>query len=403
MPVCIYCLKTKTEVEFSDEHVLTRAFCGQGQNWTLKDMVCTQCNGALSVFESHWTQSAVESVMRNFSGPLGRSKKGRGRRQPTEINHLYLVQAEDPLAYEAGFAFPNDFYVRPQVLQTEEGLLSVATNEQEGLALQEAMQKSLSARIINIVEPNDSKPHRTYSVTRLELNEKARAYTVLDTRVTEEPSGIWFRRYPDPPTVCDFAGLERLLTPRLALDDRGRLYFRAARTPDAAKFLSLLHQRKAAPAKPARAVAPEDQTLRLGIITRLPHVFRAVLKTGLNLIADSFGPDVAMDSAFSELRDILFDDNKDDAVMRRCKFLGRSWSLFNLGRSAFPPPADSRQHRLMLDFHRGQLRVRLRFYGSLGYEGVLAPATTQLRAAVSTKRFVVDYETTGIRPLSDWS
>ena len=107
MPVCIYCSKTKSTAEFSKEHVLPRAFCGQGDNWTLVDKVCGECNRLFSAFESHWTHQALESMVRNFSGPVGRGGKSKEKRiQPTEIDHLYLVQKMTRMPMRRDLLFP---------------------------------------------------------------------------------------------------------------------------------------------------------------------------------------------------------------------------------------------------------------------------------------------------------
>ena len=58
MPTCIYCREFKSSRGFAKEHVLTRVFCGAGENRTL---VCHDCNGRFSAMQSHWSHSAGES------------------------------------------------------------------------------------------------------------------------------------------------------------------------------------------------------------------------------------------------------------------------------------------------------------------------------------------------------
>lgn len=78
--------------------MLTRAFSGSGVNWTLVNMVCKKCNEKLSRYESHWSHSAVEAMMRNFSGPMGRSGSSSARRsQPIECEDLYIIERDDEL------------------------------------------------------------------------------------------------------------------------------------------------------------------------------------------------------------------------------------------------------------------------------------------------------------------
>ena len=156
MSTCIYCMQSKTHQEFSSEHVLSRAFCGQGNNWTLVNMVCRECNKQLSAFESHWAQSAVESMMRNFSGPIGRGKKAKKKRvQPTEVDDVYLAQRDDTLVYEAGFAFPNTFYLRPQIIQTSRGIVAPAADEEDGQALRAAVETLAALQHVELSKPID--------------------------------------------------------------------------------------------------------------------------------------------------------------------------------------------------------------------------------------------------------
>ena len=146
--------------------------------------------------------------------------------------------------------------------------------------------------------------------------------------------------------------------------------------------------------------SPDDQTMALRVQIKLPLVYRAVLKTGLNFVAHFAGASMARDTAFDDLRNMVLDKQADYDVMKRCNLLSDSSPA--LGRDGFLPPGDSDQHRLMLDISRGNLCFRMRLYGHLGYECVLAPATDEIRNAISTARVVVDFESTGIRKVVAW-
>ena len=401
MPVCIYCTNTKSADEFSKEHVLPRAFCGRGGNWTLVDMVCSECNRLFSVFESHWTHKTVESMVRNFSGPVGRGgKSGEGRTQPTEIDHLYLVQKDDPNAYETGFAFPNQHYFRPQIIQSGDGVMALAADEEEGRTLQSAINDLRRLREIELSRPIDNEDEKAFRIVRLSLDSSGRSYSVGSEREGTESAGYWLRSYPDPPTVKGFDGIERHLTPRCAVDDRKRLYFRAGGWSEVAEFLSNLAQGRLASAERFRKPSPGSQTVTLGFIIKLPLLYRAVLKTGVNLVADLAGTPLARDAAFDDLRRILLDKDADDDVMARCRLSDHS--TLAPGRAEFPPGVDINQHRLMLDIFRGKLCFRMRLYSHLGYESILAPATSEIRRAITTSRVVVDFDSTGIREVSKW-
>ena len=159
-------------------------------------------------------------------------------------------------------------------------------------------------------------------------------------------------------------------------------------------------QGRHAPAERFRRPSPGSQTVALRFTIKLPLVYRAVLKTGMNLVAHLAGAPFVRDVAFDDLRRILLDTDADDDVMTRCKLSDHS--THTPGRAEFPAGDDTNQHRLMLDIFRGQLCFRMRLYGHLGYESILAPATSEIRSAVTTSRVVVDFDSTGIREVSEW-
>ncbi|WP_409562736.1 HNH endonuclease [Hyphomicrobium sp. MC8b] len=399
MPVCIYCLKEKAPGEFSKEHVLTRAFCGRGENWTLLQTVCGVCNGILSKFESHWAGSAVEAMMRNFSGPRGRSSGGDARAQAMEVDELYLVQGDDPLVYEAGFAFPGDFYFRPQIVESGTGVVMVAANAEEGAALEKAVTESVGSGRFVLTEPTGS-GLGWYKTTTIVLDAATRKHVVESSVEASAPEGIWLRALARGATFNDRDGTVRAITRRLALDDRGRLYLRAADAEDAANFFDRLSV--APQLLPQRRYSADEQAVHVPVQIRLPLVYRCVLKTGLNLVAYSCGAETARDKAFDELRGEILDVGADAEVMHRCGFLGlRSrWTTW-LWPDDFPPSRDEGEHRMMLDAHNGRLRFRLRFYGYLGYEGDLGPLPAGMTRDF-VLRVAIDHGRGGMRVKAAW-
>jgi hypothetical protein len=399
MPICIYCCQQKARAEFPAEHVLTRAFCGQGNNWTLKDMVCLDCNGALSKFESHWANSAVESIMRNFSGPRGRVGNVGARAQPVEIDEFYAVQIDDPLVYEAGFAFPNDLYFRPQIVVSPAGLVSIAANAVDGAALETALANNVRKPPFEIT---DRDPQRSeYSIATVGINPSTQRFYLKAVRNAKASAGIWLRRLDDGAMFRDMNGKDRVITPRLALDDRGRLYMRAKDLQAAAEFFDKFLQ-PPAPPQPTRNYRPGEQTFRPRVKTQLPLVFRCVLKTGLNLVAHVGGSQLALDRTFDELRAELFDTSVDAAIMRRCRFIRRLPAWLGWLPSSFPLPPETSQHRMMLDTHCGKIRFRLRLYGTLGYVAYLGRRNTTTSDRLPTTRVMVDFQTTGMRQVDHW-
>lgn len=399
MPTCIYCIETKSNEEFSKEHVLTHAFCGTGQNWTLVDAVCIDCNSLFSAFETHWTHNAIESVMRNFSGPIGRNKRLKNRRtQPTEVDYLYIVQRNDQLAYEAGFAFPNEFYFRPQIIQCEDGLFTLAADRRDAPVLKKAINDLIKLQTVKLCMPTEE--GESFNIVTLSVDFLGRKCSLESESIDKNPQGYWLRRYPDPPKVKGINGIEGHLSPRAAVDDRKRLYFRVEKPLDVVDLLRDLLQDKNSSQKHPNAVSPDDQTIAIGVRIKLPLVYRAVLKTGLNLFAHFAGASMARDPAFDDLRNMLLDEQADHDVMKRCKLLDVSSPSST--QAEFPPPSDLDQHRLMLDVFGGKLCFRMRLYGSLGYECVLAPATAAIQRAISKERVVVDFNSTGIRKVAVW-
>jgi hypothetical protein len=228
------------------------------------------------------------------------------------------------------------------------------------------------------------------------------------SRESDTPEGIWLRALEPGAVLRDARvsgfpckGRGRLITRRLALDDRGRLFIRAAGVGDVPGFFDRFLER-GKPLPMPRQYQPGEQTVRPRVRIRLPLVFRCVLKTGFNLLAHSCGRSAATDPAFDVLRRELFDRSQDASIMRRCRFLGmRPWWLAWLPDS-FPAPGTDTQHRMMLDIYRGRLRFRLRLYGYLGYIADLGSVSAALAPRIPTLRVIVDHGTSGMRRVESW-
>lgn len=390
--ICIYCFEEKAASAFKPEHVLARALAGSGSNWTLTDCVCADCNSRFSRFEAHWTRQAIEGMARNFSGPQSRSGKDRfDRAQPLEANHVYLMRRGDPLVYEAGFAFPNEMHLRPQILETGAGLLCLTANADDGQRLEDALASIKSGRFA-ITVPNRRRDGH-WRVADVELSRAQRAFAVAGWRWTELPEGIWLRAFPAS-GLADRDHEEKSLTSRLALDHRGRLYLRAANLEAAVSFFDGFRQASADTADLSMGSAGDFWlTCRLEI--DLTRVFRAVLKTGFNLFAHLFGAEAARNPTFAPLRLILLDDARGPKLaLGACTF-------DDTDDADFPKPASLDEHRLQLDqTPEGLLRFRLRLFGHIGYcayLGVVPPGP-----ALPTRRVIGAYGAGGMREVSAW-
>ena len=400
MPICIYCKATKPASSFSNEHVLTRAFCGEGVNWTLVDTVCKQCNERFSAFESHWSRSAIEGMMRNFSGPSGRSSRSTAtRRQPIDCDHIYIVRRDDELVYEAGFAFPNHHYFRPQIVHTGDGLVCLVPEHADIGELHATIDDMVKRGTFEVSNPIARGSGKWFEVARLMLNFDAEECSIVATRTGEKATGYWLRSFPVPPNIRGFDGVVGVFTPRCALDDRNRLYFRANDWAGVTALLTdLVKNRYATPAKGSN----REQTVAIRHVVKLPLVYRAVMKTGLNFLAKVAGSSVAQDSTFDELRRIILDPEADDNVVGCCRMLDDT-KEGDPSRTGFPPPPSIDEHRLMLDEHAGILRFRIRLYGTLGYECKLGRMTPKIQGRIGTARAAVDFGGEGIRKVSEWS
>ena len=238
-----------------------------------------------------------------------------------------------------------------------------------------------------------------FEVAELMLNFDAKECSIVATRTDEKATGYWLRSFPVPPNIPGFDGVVGVFTSRCALDDRNRLYFRANDWADVTLLLTdIVKNRYATPLGGAN----REQTVAIRHVVKLPLVYRAVMKTGLNLVAKVAGSTVAHDSMFDELRRIILDPEADDDVMGRCRILGPAAEGDPI-RADFPPPSSIDEHRLMLTEYGGTLNFRIRLYGTLGYECKLGSMTPKIRERISTVRAAVDFGGEGIRKVSDWS
>lgn len=393
MPVCIYCKEDKLSSEFSDEHVFPRAFCGHGNNWTMSEQVCERCNGVFSRYESHWAHSAVESMMRNFSGPLGRSKSVSRKIQPIEVTELYFMQRGDPLAYEAGFAYPNDAYLRPQLVEWPPGHVSVTGDTNGAQVLSSQLDKMIKAHEVFVTTPLPIDAPTKYEITRLLLDEQS--FKTMETVESDDVRGVWLRHLGARTAVqSHHLGSTHQVTRRLALDDRERIYARAASSSDVGDFLNyVMSTQSLNNAQPPTQASDQEYLIRVSI--HLPKVYRCVLKTGINLLCHVKGFDFVMNKIFDDLRKQLIDAGSDNAIMDRCWILGAGPNR-EADKNRFEDPTEIDRHDMVLDVDNRQVRFRLRLYGSMGYIGYLGKVSSDIADTFGEIRAAVDFMGTGV-------
>lgn len=387
---CAYCGHRGTEADFDNEHVFSRALCGSGANWTLVNRVCRTCNNRFSRFENELLQQAAETIARGFSGPLGRTARNASgaRIQPLKINQLYVLNANDLLVYEGGFSFPSEFYFRPQMIDVGDGtLLSLITDRREIPLFQNAVSRfAREPKRITLPRLKDRKEYDI--VTFDEINGHWRP---VASELSPKPSDVFFRNFVQRPNLPP-------MTARLAQNDDGKLFVRAADLDALGLFIDLIFANKQAGPRPPLPPGPGHQTFFFGLQINLISVYKAVLKTGLNLVAHFYGDDVLRNPAFDRTRGILLEDVESNDVATICQM-----------SPGFPPDfprAHGDAHQMMLDEFDGSLRFRMRLYNSFGYSAMLAPLDAPLRGLIGPrlpKRVSIEYETTGIRETGSWT
>jgi len=400
LPVCIYCLHTKADDEFEPEHVLPRGFAGAGVNWTLTGEVCRQCNRHFSTFEAHWLRQAMESMARNFQGPVSRNERERfDRAQPVEIDDLYILLKGDPLVYEAGFAFPNDPHFRPQIIDTGKGVSCVVGRMDDVPSLKAGLDAMLLAERFDVTVPRWREGHSDWLIASVLRRQHSPHFVIEQWRRESKPSGLWLRGFPHDSFLAQREHSNAHMTARLAIDHRRRLYVRAANIEAAVSFFDLLLQPHA-PIEKCPDIKPGDQTVAFSFQINLNHVYKAVLKTGFNLYCYLYGVEYARHSNFQLLREILLRDKKDNSgaslALRACRMEAGD-------TPDFPKSANTDEHRMQLDLAEdGILRFRLRLYDSFGYYAHLGVVPAEMRSAISTRRVSVRSATDGIREVDHW-
>jgi hypothetical protein len=395
MPVCIYCKKTKGPTDFANEHVFSRALCGQGNNWSLPELVCKKCNGIFSKSESHWARCAVESMMRNFSGPLGRSEQEGRRRQPIEVTELYLMLRGDPLAYDAGFAYPNLHFIRPQIAEWPPAYAANSSDQAAADEMYRQLQVMVDSNEMFVTEPMPDGSAHDFNVTRFVRTESG--FQAVDAAMEDDAVGIWLRSQPpDHSLQSKMIGETHQVTRRIVLDDRDRLYARAASPADLADFMNIVMRTTPNPFAP-RPGGKGNEELLIRISIKLVHVYRCVLKTGLNLLCHARGFGVAMAPEFNLVcRELIGGVPADSGILGRCWILGAGPAGV-VDEEDFKQSGNFDIHEMVLDVNEGKARFRLRLFGSMAYVGYLGDVSPELAKRIGTIKAEVDFMGNGIR------
>jgi len=386
---CIYCGHRGPKSDFDSEHVFSRSLCGTGNNWTLVNRVCKNCNDHFSEFETEFLQQAAESIARRFSGPRGRSSKFDvgARQQPLKINHIYVQNANYNFIYEGGFAFPSEFYFRPQMIDVGDGtVFTLVAERREIKPFEDAVtQFAAGPKRITLPRPPTRKEYQIVTFEEVD----GRWHTTTE-EMTAKPSNVFFR---------EFIRRENFpaMTTRLAQNDDGKLFVRAADLKAVGAFMDLLFANCNAEPRPPYPPGPGNQTFFFGLQIDLIKVHKAVLKTGSNLVAYLYGDEAVKGAPFERARKILLEYPATNDAATICQLY-----------RGFPddfPRGNTDAHQMMLDEFDGQLRFRMRLYNSFGYVALLAPMDRPLRTIIAStvpRLVLVEYEGIGIREVATW-
>ena len=185
---CVYCC---SEGPFTDEHVLARAFAGSGENWTLKELVCAQCNGLFSNYGRAWTSEPGAAMARNYWGPAGRARKGQAYQvHPSES--VFLLADDDPVADEVDILRGIEPRFRAQVISTRDAMFTTASDADGAKRLSDATSAFWKDRAVTI-QKRDRPGPKQFRVAILGINGTFR-FERLEWR--PKPPPVWVGLVP---------------------------------------------------------------------------------------------------------------------------------------------------------------------------------------------------------------
>jgi hypothetical protein len=269
---CIYC---GGPGPFTAEHVLTRAFVGDGENLTLNDLVCRTCNTRrFSPCEREWTAFPGLAMARIHFGPAGRRRKGeRYRVHPGE--QIYLVADDDPLAYEVEILDGIEPRIRAQVIGLQHGLMACAALAADGDKLTAVIDAFVVERDITAYKHRDPSREKRFLIATVGKRPSSRQLEVVHYEWRKSPTNVWLDRFPATP-------LQEPFYARMSVDQDDRLRIRAENIETAVTmFDRILHE------KPSLGRGATYQGGKYQIVvnssTNLCMVDRALAKTAFNL------------------------------------------------------------------------------------------------------------------------
>lgn len=283
---CIYCGKAGP---YSDEHVLTRALAGAGEDWVLKDLVCKDCNALFSRYERAWTTEPGTAMARIAHGPTGRTRKGQAFQfHPSE--QMFLEANGDPISYEVDILPHITPRFRYQVIDSGTAVVPVAGCQADVARFSAAWRKFIANPEITI-QKRQTPIGPSFRVATLSLGVTPEIVSVLRRR---KPADSWWDTF-DP-------GFARSANPRMSLDPFGRIRFRTRRLADVPLLLERIFSAGQI-SSPGGVHNPGTYRIRSRSSYDLQKVPRAIAKTMVNYMVDQMGADYVGNSSFRPVLD----------------------------------------------------------------------------------------------------
>jgi hypothetical protein len=382
MTTCIYC---GGPGPFTAEHVLTRAFVGDGANLTLNDLVCRTCNTLrFSACEREWAAFPGLAMCRITYGPAGRKRKGeRYRVHPGE--HIYFVADGNLLAYEVEILDGLTPRIRAQVIGLEHSLQACADSTADGNRLTAAIDRLVHDREITAYKHRDPSRHNRFLIATVGRRHSSPRVCIVHYEWRSKPTNTWLDRFP--------AKLPRTpFYPRMSVDQDDRLRIRAENVETAVGlFDRLLNEQPIG----GEGGAYEGGTYQVAVSSssNMRMVARAVAKTAFNLAIHTLGAPAMHDSGFDRCRRFCWEGTGDD---EQHPFVGMLVDEDLLPLPAEFQAGDTSRHTLMLTSNGRSLVCFIQLYGSSAWKVHIGFCS--ISAQPFSKVFQVDYADKGFMP-----
>lgn len=357
---CVYC---QSGGPFTDEHVLTRAFSGPGENWVLKELVCKRCNTLFSRYERRWTRQPGLSFTRIALGPATRIRQGRAfQSHPSE--NLFLKAHGDPILYEVDILLGLQPRPRVQFISTFDDVVSAAGDYDDAARFKAAFDAFMKAPEITIQKRIGWSVKR-YRIALLDLQDPV-CFAKIELR--DKPAKAWLDRFPQGLMFDNDIHQD----PRLSVDPDGRLRFRVIHVKDIPALLQKTFA-KGEMRSAARSFAGAEYELVTREVVDMAAdspTCRAIAKTAVNFAVAEMGSTWISSPGFRPILDFCI--GKDiHSTHPPVGLVGQIETLVDIP-AIYHVPTD--RHALVLVSEGVHVVCFIRLYGGPIYRVHLGPA-----------------------------